>query len=84
MNELCRITVLWDEFWLGSLNQLSTTASERIKALASEVSGVGLVYTTSVWSSYYVFIALMGKFMAVNFFKALSSISHFAGAGGTS
>lgn len=37
VNELCRITVLWDEFWLGSLGQLNATAAERIKALASEV-----------------------------------------------
>ena len=40
MNELCRITVLWDEFWLGSLAQLSNTVSERTKALSSEVSPI--------------------------------------------
>lgn len=41
INEFCRITVLWDELWLGSLGQLSATVSERIKALASEVSKLG-------------------------------------------
>ncbi|XP_067939464.1 serine/threonine-protein kinase SMG1-like [Watersipora subatra] len=40
VNELCRITVLWDEFWLGTLSQLNATASERIKALTSEVERV--------------------------------------------
>jgi len=37
VRELCRITVLWDELWLGSLNQLHITAQEKIKSLATEV-----------------------------------------------
>ena len=57
VNELCRITVLWDEFWLGSLAQLSNTVSERTKALSSEVSPIlSHTYYFSVNVSHNVLI----------------------------
>lgn len=58
VTELCRITVLWDELWLGSLVSLNNTATEKIKSLSAEVC-YHRVYSYSLYLINLINVLLM-------------------------
>jgi hypothetical protein len=78
VKELRRITLLWDELWLGSLNQHHSDIQKRLMGLAEEAKRLTLNTTLSIEQKSKMMMEQQKEWLLMKIFKYCVLLSHFS------